>query len=352
MDKEQIKGFDAEKIEKSIRAVYKNKSGDEYKMKGDIRNHPLYDTLKRDVDTLGDGVKNAPTKVIAGVKDMFTALHKPVWKKQISEYMAKPNEKNTVYAILFTNGIRIMISVIMTVYSFTKATENGLIYEEPSKLSDDDKIRYEYITKFGKDFDQRAEKLYTQAESKVKKNKPVTAKKDQEITQEAASVGVISAAANTVVGVIEGVFGILNGIFKTAASLNPISLISACLSRSYDKKIEQYEKISKEYEAAKKAYDEYKKIPASQRQKRIESNYTKMIEKYNIKMKNLKAKIDHYDTRATKGSEDDDDEETSNSSSTKSGGNKNNTSDKGDKDLPDSSSTVDTSDNKRDDLDF
>ena len=77
-----------------------------------------------------------------------------------------------------------------------------------------------------------------------------------------------------------------------------------------------------------------------------------MIDKYNIKMKNLKAKIDHYDTRANKGSEDDEDDEKSTSNtSSKSGGN-NGTTNSGDKDLPDSSATVDTSDNKRDDLDF
>lgn len=350
----ETKKFDAEKTVKSIKRVYKNKSGDEYKMKGDIKKHPCYDILKHDVDTLGDGVKNAPTKIITGVKDMFASLHKPVWQKQISEYMAKPSEKNTIYAMCFTNGIRVMISVIMTIYSFTKATENGLVYEEPSNLSDDDKLRYAYITKFGKDFDKRPESLYNQAMKKVKKDAPHEPKKSdkEEVTQEAAALSVITGAVDTVVGVVEGVFGILNGLFRTAASLNPVSLISACLSRSYDKKVEQYEKISKEYEAAKKAYDEYKKIPASKRKERIESNYVKMIEKYNIKMKNLKAKIDHYDTRSAKGSEDDDDEETPKSSSTKSSGNKNNTSDKGDKDLPDSSSTVDTSDNKRDDLDF
>ena len=116
--------------------------------------------------------------------------------------------------------------------------------------------------------------------------------------------------------------------------------MSACLSRSYDRKVEQYEKVSKELEATKKAYDEYKKIPATQRKKRIEHNYTKMIDKYNIKMANLKAKIDHFDTRSAKGSEDDDDD-------TSTG-----TTNKGDKDLPKSSSTADTSENKRDDLDF
>lgn len=341
----------SKRVVKDLKRIYKNKSGDEYKMKGDIRNHPCYDILKRDIDKLGDGIKNAPTKVVTGAKDMFVSLHKPIWKKMIGEYMAAPNDKNTTYAALFTIGIREIISVVMTIYAFTEATDNGLTYTEPKSISDDEKLRYEFVSKFGKDYDKVAEKWYSQADKKVKKDKPVTAKKE-EITQEAAALGVITGAVDTVVGVVEGVFGILNGLFRTAASLNPISLISACLSRSYDKKVEQYEKISKEYEAAKKAYDEYKKIPASKRKERIESNYVKMIEKYNIKMKNLKAKIDHYDTRSSKGSEDDDDEETSKSSSTKSSGNKNNTSDKGDKDLPDSTSTVDTSDNKRDDLDF
>lgn len=344
----------SKRVVKDLKRIYKNKSGDEYKMKGDIKNHPCYDILKRDIDKLGEGIKNAPTKVITGAKDMFASLHKPIWKKMIGEYMAKPNDKNTTYTALFTIGIREIIAVVMMIYSFTEATENGLVYTEPKNMSDDEKLRYDFVSKFGKDYDKIAEKWYAQADKKVKKDAPHEPKKSdkEEVTQEAAALSVITGAVDTVVGVVEGVFGILNGLFRTAASLNPVSLISACLSRSYDKKVEQYEKISKEYEAAKKAYDEYKKIPASKRKERIESNYTKMIEKYNIKMKNLKAKIDHYDTRSAKGSEDDDDEETPKSSSTKSSGNKNNTSDKGDKDLPDSSSTVDTSDNKRDDLDF
>jgi hypothetical protein len=234
--------------------------------------------------------------------------------------------------------------------AFTKATEDGLVYEEPSKMTDNDKGCFAYVSKFGKDYDKHVATWYERSKAKAKSKAPVTAKEGQDVTQEAATLGIVSATANTIVGVIEGVFGILNGVFRTAASLNPISLISACLSRSYDKKVEQYEKIAKEYEAVKKAYDEYKKIPAAQRKKRIEHRYVKLIEKYNIKMKNLKAKIDHYDTRASKGSEDDDDETSSSNTSSKSGGN--GTTDKSDKDLPDSSSTVDTSDNKRDDLDF
>jgi hypothetical protein len=52
------------------------------------------------------------------------------------------------------------------------------------------------------------------------------------------------------------------------------------------------------YEEAKKAYDEYMKIPESNRNKKIESNYVKLIKKYNIKMENLRAQIAHYDSRA------------------------------------------------------
>lgn len=327
------------KASKDLKRIYSNKSSDEYKMKGDIKKHPVYDTLSKDIQTLGTDVKNAPTKTITSIKDMFASLQKPIFKKMVAEYMAKPEPKNIVYTMCFTIGYRYMITTIMYIQTNIEASDNGLVFKTTT-VRPQDKTIYEYVIKNGKDYDKYVENLYKQYEKKSKQDKPVVATESADITQEAASLGVVSAAVNTVVGLIEGVFGILNGIFKTAASLNPISLISACLSRSYDKKVEQYEKISKELEATKKAYAEYKKIPATQRKKRIEHNYVKMIDKYNIKMANLKAKIDHFDTRASKGSEDDEDEE------------KTNVSSKGDKDLPDSSSTVDTSSNKRDDLDF
>ena len=46
------------------------------------------------------------------------------------------------------------------------------------------------------------------------------------------------------------------------------------------------------------------KIPEKDRNKKIESNYVKNIEKYNIKMGNLKAKIDHFDSRALEEAKD------------------------------------------------
>lgn len=330
---------------KNLKRIYSNKSGDEYKMKGDITKHPLYDTLSKDIGELGNGVKNIPTINVTAIKDMFASLKKPVWKKMIPEFMAKPNPKNVIYTASFSMGYRYMISALMYIQTNIKASENGLEFVTPKlRPSDQTKEILDFVRKNGKDFDKYAEKLYQAYNKDEKKQSKDDKKKDEVktesyvVTQEAA--GAIAAVANKAVGLVEGVFGILNGIFKTAASLNPVSLISACLSRSYDKKVEQYEKVSKELEATKKAYDEYKKIPATQRKKRIEHNYTKMIDKYNIKMANLKAKIDHFDTRSAKGSEDDDDD-------TPTG-----TTNKGDKDLPKSSSTTDTSENKRDDLDF
>ena len=343
--KEELKGVSKnyDKDVKNLKRVYSNKSCDEYKMKGDITKHPLYDTLLKDISELGTGVKNMPTKTVTGIKDMFTSLKKPVWKKQIPEFMAKPNPKNTIYALYFSIGFRYMITALMFIQTNIKASENGLEYVAP-KIRENDKTILDFVGRNGKDYDKFVEKVYQSYEKGSKKQ--VREEKQDEVKTESYTItqegaGAVTVVANKVVGVIEGVFGILNGVFKTAASLNPISLISACLSRSYDKKVEQYEKVSKELEATKKAYDEYKKIPATQRKKRVEHRYTKMIDKYNIKMANLKAKIDHFDTRSEKGSDDDDEDDTPSG-----------VSNKGDKDLPKSSSTADTSDNKRDDLDF
>lgn len=336
MNAKNISEATAKKGARDLKRIYTNKSCDEYKMKGDITKHPLYDTLSKDINELGNSVKNVPTKTVTGIKDMFASLKKPIWKKMVAEYLAKPNSKNITYTSYFTIGYRYMMTAIMYIQTNIKASENGLEFVTP-KMSDEEMAPIKFVSSNGKDYDKYAEKAYQSYEKTAKKNKPEVKTESYNVTQEAAGVAMVVDKA---VGVVEGVFGILNGIFKTAASLNPISLISACLSRSYDKKVEQYEKVSKELEATKKAYDEYKKIPATQRQKRIEHRYTKMIDKYNIKMANLKAKIDHFDTRASKGSDDDEEDE------------KTNVSKKGDKDLPNSSSTVDTSDNKRDDLDF
>ena len=286
--------------------IYSNKSSDEYKCKGDITASPAYEHIELQLANLSS-IKRYPSDDVTALKSLFNVLHRPIFKKLVTEYMA--------------------IGELSRIYASTEATDNGFVYK-PDKVSRRESL-IPMIRKFNVNIEQKLDDVIKRA---MKKASPIA---------EAATLAALGAAAEGVVSVIEGVFGFLNGIFRSATAMNPVALISAVLSRSYDKKVEQYEKIAAEFEAAKKAYDDYKKLPASKRKERIEHNYTKMIEKYNIKMQNLKAKIDHYDQRAMEEAKDLADKEPKSKSATS--GNDDNG--------PDSSSTVDTSSNDND-MDF
>jgi hypothetical protein len=315
----------AKRVKKNLEDIYSNKSSDEYKCRGDITKSPQYDTIETSISYLSS-IKRYPEKEAKELKECFLTLHRPLFAKNVAEYMNTPTEKNTVYALAFTTGYRLLIGELARVISSTEATDNGLVYK-PDKISRKENSAF-IIRLYNKDIDKTLDKMVKYSNKKL--SAPI---------QESA-LGAVGDVANSIVLVIEGVFGFLGNIFSSAKALNPVALISAILSRSYDKKIEKFSKISKEYDAAKKAYDEYKKIPATQRKKRIEHKYVKMIEKYNIKMQNLKAQIDHYDLRAR--------DEANEKSSTSS---KSNNSDN-DK-LPSSSSTVDTTSTKtHEDFDF
>ena len=320
----------AKRVMKNLNDIYSNKSTDEYKCRGDITKSPQYDTIENAVSYL-TSIKRYPDKDAKEIKECFLTLHRPIFAKNIAEYMNKPTERNTVYALVFTVGYRLLVGELARVIASTEATEHGLIYK-PDKISRKENMAF-IIKLYNKKIDEIIDKMIKSANNSL------------EAPIQESALGAVGDVANSIVLVIEGVFGFLGNIFSSAKSLNPVALISAVLSRSYDKKIEKFAKVSKEYDAAKKAYDEYKQIPATQRKKRIEHKYAKMIEKYNIKMQNLKAQIDHYDLRAR----DDANEKASSSSSTsKSGSSKNNSNE-----LPDSSSTVDTNSTKtHEDFDF
>ena len=280
---ESINDIYMEKILSNLREVYTNKSTDEYKSKGDITKSPNYENIEYQLAQLST-IKDYPENDAKALKNLFNVLHRPMFKKMTAEYMAKPEEKNIVFTTAYTVGYRLLVGELAMIISSSEATDKGFVFK-PKKISKE----YDgmpLIRKYSADIDKKLDTAILRAH------------KQTTTVQEAATLKALGIAADAVVGTIEGVFKVINGIFRGAASLNPISLISAVLSRSYDKKVEEYVKISKEYEAAKKAYDEYKKIPESQRKKRIEHNYANMIDKYNIKMNNLKAKIDHYDLRS------------------------------------------------------
>ena len=319
----------------NMQECYANKSSDEYKCKGDIRKSPLYDKIEVDLAKLSL-IKKLPESDIKALKDLFNTLHRSIFSKMVTEYISEPNERNIIFTTAFTTGYRLLVGELSRIESSTEATDKGLVYK-PGKIDRSDAV-IEFIKQYNEDIDKRIDQ-YIRNRSK----------NDVSVTTESA-IEAITGGANLVVGVVEGVFGVFNNIFSSAKSLNPIALISAVLSRSYDKKVAQYEKIHNEYDAAVKAYEEYKKIPESQRKKKIEHNYVKMIEKYNIKMGNLKAQIDHYDQRAQEHTKD----SMKSSSSSKSSGSK----EKENKNLPQSSSTVDTSKDDKDsnsssdDIDF
>ena len=270
-----------EHMNHSLQEIYKNKSSDEYKMKGDITSSPEYSTIERMVSDL---------KVLRGfssveaddIKMLFLTLHRPVFKKMVVEYMSSPTDRNQTFTTVFTVGYRLLVGELSRIFASTEATDKGISYK-PDKISKKDNARW-LIRHFNKTLEQKIDTYIRTHGSK------------QKSVQEA--VVEISDGFNAVASGIATVFDVLNMIFAGAKELNPISLVNAMLTRSYDNKVKKFEDVAAMYNATKEAYDEYMKIPSSKRNEKVESKYIKNIDKYNIKMQNLAAQIEHYDSRA------------------------------------------------------
>jgi hypothetical protein len=214
---------------------------------------------------------------------LFLTLHRPVFKKMVSEYLASPNERNQTFTTVFTVGYRLLVGELSRIFASTEATDKGIAYK-PDKISRKENAKW-LIRHFNKSLEQKID-TYIRSHAN-KQQKPV-----QEALVE------ISDGFGAVAGVVATVFDVLGLIFTGAKELNPISFINAMLTRSYDNKVKKFEEVSAMYNATKEAYDEYMKIPKADRKEKIESKYMKNIDKYNIKMQNLAAQIEHYDSRA------------------------------------------------------
>ena len=270
-----------EHMNHSLVEIYKNKSADEYKMKGDISRSPEYPTIERMVSDLKI-LKGFPSSEADDIKMLFLTLHRPVFKKMVSEYLASPNERNQTFTTVFTVGYRLLVGELSRIFASTEATDKGIAYK-PDKISRKENAKF-LIRHFNKSLEQ---KIDTYIRSHANKQKPV-----QEALVE------ISDGFGTVAEIVATVFDVINLIFTGAKELNPISFINAMLTRSYDNKVKKFEEVSAMYNATKEAYAEYMKIPKADRKEKIESKYMKNIDKYNIKMQNLAAQIEHYDSRA------------------------------------------------------
>ena len=286
---------------KETRRIYKNKSSDEYKCKGDVKKSPIYDEIKQKLYEDFPKIKGLPNDDIKILRDMLTMLEKPIWSKMIAEFMVKPDEKNTIYAIYWTGCYRTLYGEIGLITACTEATEDGLVFRG-DKVNKTHTLNMKMMRRFVKDPEAVINKSIESAK------KLANGKSADQITQEAATIEGMGGLAETVVSLIEHTLGKIADTFKSALALNPIAFLSAVLSRSYDKKVAKCKKFEDLYNEAVKAYDDYKKIPSHKRKERIEHKYRKLIEKYNIKRENLLKEIEHYDKRAHEFDEDDDDD--------------------------------------------
>lgn len=282
-----------------LKDIYSNKSSDEYKSKGDITASSEYKTIEQMVSELktlrGFSKSNADD-----IRTLFDTLHRPIFKKMVTEYIAKPNDRNTVFTTLYTVGYRVLVGELSRIFASTEATDKGIVYK-PDKIS-----KKQSMAILIKSFNSSLEK---QIDSHIRSNASETsANKMDSATSDAIQEGVVADVAAVVKSVFQKAPEVINAIstvFTTASSTyNPLALINSVLSSHYDKKVEKFEKMAALYNATKEAYEEYLRIPEAQRKQRIESKYQKNLEKYNIKMNNLRAKIEHYDQRSIADAEE------------------------------------------------
>lgn len=120
-------------ITKLLNDIYKNKSSDEYKMRGDITKVSMYSTIEKMVAQLS--ILRGFSKTDASdLNQLFNTLHRPFFKNMVSEFMHEPNERNTVFCALFTLGYRLLVGELSRIFASTEATPKGIEYK-PDKIS-------------------------------------------------------------------------------------------------------------------------------------------------------------------------------------------------------------------------
>lgn len=416
------------RISKILNDTYRNKSSEEYKMRGDITKSSSYPNIEKMVAELST-LKGYSKSDASDINQLFSTLHRPIFKNMVREYMTEPNERNTIFCALFTLGYRLLVGELARIFTSTEATPKGIeykpdkvsrrndiskiiaiykgdleakinaeirttskastkieesyvedviaqmyieefldeafgetIYDESAKIKKDDmnQILGDYIKLISadpnkkvhnlKDLERMVEDRDTMPHQQhVRQVRPVdephivrgeegeistatdpsygTTDTDADASDSSNSVDSVqeafgaalagasaaaAAKAGTLMSAVSGVakwatpvisgLGILAKILSKVtgflADHNPIAEISHYFTRKYDKVVDNLDDATALYMATKAAYDEYMKIPESQRKKKVESRYIKNMEKYNIQMKNLEAKVEDFNSRA------------------------------------------------------
>ena len=128
-------------IGEQLHDIYSNKSSEEYKMCGDITKSPTYEKIEIGVSELKT-LKGFSKNDAKDMETMFMTLHRPIFKKMVTEYIAKPEDRNVVLTSVFTVGYRLLVSELSRIIASTEATNKGIVYK-PDKAS-----RHQAMTNF------------------------------------------------------------------------------------------------------------------------------------------------------------------------------------------------------------
>ena len=265
----------------NLEKIYSNKSGDEYKMHGDITLSPVYNLLQRTIADLPliKGISKIET---SDIKIMFNMLHRPNFKKIVSNYIATKNEDCIMMTATFTVAYRVLIGELSRIYSSTEATEKGFVYKSTKYSRENNMSRF--IRNFNHSIDAELTKSVRATTKGVKAGSKF---KMESYYQEGGltTAAQFAAFVNDALGPISNVFREIGAwcrlLFPDVTALNPVSWMSNILSNNYDRKVNRYQQLALTYVETKKAYDEYMKLPEFQRSKKVESKYIKNINKYN-----------------------------------------------------------------------
>lgn len=143
-------------INSMLAQIYKNKSTDEYKMKGDITKSPSYKQIEEMISDLKT-LKGYSPNDTRDMTSLFNTLHRPVFRTMVKEYIVDPNDKNTVFTSMYTVGYRLLVGELARIFAATEATTNGIVYK-PNKMSRKDDAS-KLIKIFNDDLENKLNKL-------------------------------------------------------------------------------------------------------------------------------------------------------------------------------------------------
>lgn len=156
-------------INSMLAQIYKNKSTDEYKMKGDITKSPSYKQLEEMIADL-KSLKGYSQNDANDIAKLFNTLHRPVFKTMVKEYIVDPNDKNTVFTSMFTIGYRLLVGELARIFAATEATPTGIVYKQNKMSRKDDASKL--IKLFNDDLERKLNE-FVQSMKKHPEDSPV-----------------------------------------------------------------------------------------------------------------------------------------------------------------------------------